>query len=148
MDKIMSNFIWEGGKAKIPLKILQGNKEQGGLGLFNLEKKDKALKVNWVNRISHDPSLAEIANFSLNNNFGMLLWESNLETQDIKGMKITNIFWESVLKCWCELTFENPVSKDQVKEQVLWYNSGSKIKGGFYTIVIGTDAEYLRLSTY
>ena len=38
-NSIISNFIWKGKKAKIPMKILQGNKDDGGLALIDIQKK-------------------------------------------------------------------------------------------------------------
>ena len=36
IEKIFTDFIWEGKRAKIPLRILQGNKTDGGMRLTNI----------------------------------------------------------------------------------------------------------------
>ena len=47
LEGVMREFLWNGKKSKIALKILQNPKKQGGLGLVNLTNKDKALKATW-----------------------------------------------------------------------------------------------------
>ena len=42
------NYTWKGGTPRIATEVLFAPKEQGGLRLFDLEKKDKALKIQWV----------------------------------------------------------------------------------------------------
>ena len=50
-ERLLLDFIWDGKRAKIPMEIVQGEKLQGGLGLFDIRKKDLALKINWIVRI-------------------------------------------------------------------------------------------------
>ena len=47
MKQIITQFIWDGKRPKISYKTLTGLKEQGGMGLVDLEARDKALKVQW-----------------------------------------------------------------------------------------------------
>ena len=48
LDQILTDFLWDGKRAKIAKNTLCSLKEDGGIGLANLELKDKALKAQWV----------------------------------------------------------------------------------------------------
>ena len=41
---MIRDFLWNGKKAKLALKILQNPKKEGGLNLVNFTLKEKALK--------------------------------------------------------------------------------------------------------
>ena len=47
IDNMIREFLWGGKKAKIAYATLQNSKEDGGLCLVNLSKKDMALKTTW-----------------------------------------------------------------------------------------------------
>ena len=48
VEQVMEKFIWQDKRAKLPLKILQCSKEQGGLGLVDLRKRHLSLLCEWV----------------------------------------------------------------------------------------------------
>ena len=48
VNNYISNFIWNGRKAKIGLKTLQLDKENGGATLVDLWERDKAMKISWT----------------------------------------------------------------------------------------------------
>ena len=72
-NQIIENFLWNGKKAKIPLKILQGNKDEGGLALFDIEKRDLALKIKWIFNMN-DPLLQFLADDEMENKLGLEIW--------------------------------------------------------------------------
>ena len=37
------------------------------------------------------------------------------------------LFWKQVMEEWYEISFDNPLDKDQVKEQIIWYNTNIRI---------------------
>ena len=127
-NNMIQNFIWESKKSKIVLKILQGTKENGGLGLMDLEAKDRALKTNWIVRIHKSEILYEISNLFLKNEVGSIIWKSNLKRNDIKGIVEDKNFWTDVWICWNDLTYKTPTSEDQVKKQSPWLNSEIRIE--------------------
>ena len=55
INRIVENFIWNGRKPKLKLAVLQGECEDGGLGLFDLEKRDAAFKITWLGRLINLP---------------------------------------------------------------------------------------------
>ena len=77
-NKLIQEFLWNGKRAKIPLKILQGNKEQGGLGLIDLRARDVAMKLQWVIKIRTISLLRELADALLGSNCCQKIWFSQL----------------------------------------------------------------------
>ena len=77
-NEIMLDFIWEGKKPKIKQHILQGNKNQGGLGLINIIIKQKALKAQWVFDLEKDPLTEYMAYDFIGNKIGRDLWNIKL----------------------------------------------------------------------
>ena len=51
IKSLFLNILWE-GKKKLSLRVPQGNKEAGGLGLVNLETRNKAFKIQCVAKIN------------------------------------------------------------------------------------------------
>ena len=51
---MLSDFLWQGKRAKIAMSTLQTAKNKGGLRLFDIRKKQTALKIQWVKRITED----------------------------------------------------------------------------------------------
>ena len=51
IEQKVNNFLWNSHKPKIPLAVLQMNKEDGGAKLVNLRIKDISLKATWVKLI-------------------------------------------------------------------------------------------------
>ena len=41
--------------------------------------------------------------------------------------KSKDTFWTDVLKSWCEFNYFTPVSKEQVRKQVIWFNLNIKV---------------------
>ena len=65
----------------------------------------------------------------LRNDFGSYIWKSNLKQMDRSKMysNVKSPFWNDVL-CYANDYFSVSItSKEQVLEQVLWYNSSIRI---------------------
>ena len=125
VNRIMSNFLWESKRERIPIKTLQGHKLKGGLGLVNFEKKDKALKINWLTRLKNNSKLAEFAYALIGNKANEKLWYASLS--DMNLITQNTDFWADVLKSWYEYTESIPESKDQILAQQIWVNSSIRI---------------------
>ena len=119
-NKVVKDFIWEGGKEKIKWNILTGNKQDGGLGLFDITNKQKALKVQWIFDLPQNSPVKWLADYFLNNKLGDLLWEANLKGVENQRTIVTHNFWLEVLQHWSQLNYEH---KDQGQNQIIWYNS-------------------------
>ena len=126
-NEVVQNFIWKGRKVKIPFKVLQGNKKEGGLRLVDLDIKDKALKVQWVFRVIKDELLRTLAYNMLDNKIGDLIWEVNLNKKDIKFLSKNEGFWIDVFEAWSEWTYEDPKTREHVRNQIIWLNSDIRI---------------------
>ena len=125
---MIRELIWDGRKAKIALDTLMSLKDNGGLGLSNLEFRDKALKASWVYKIQLNDKLKNLAYALMENPVGDLLGDCNLRKKDIKKVfpKIT-IFWENVLNAWSCISNVKVANSNQVENQVIWLNSEIKI---------------------
>ena len=44
LEDMVVKFLWNNKKAKIPLRVLQLNKNSGGMNLINIRQREKALK--------------------------------------------------------------------------------------------------------
>ena len=102
IHKIFLHFIWGGGKkAKIPLKFLQGNKLDGGLGLANLAIRDQAFKALWPIKLCRDPLLAKLAYNTLR--VDEVFWNASITQRDLQSLlkreKISP-FWYAVALDW------------------------------------------------
>ena len=126
-DALIRKFIWKGNKPKISLQMLQGNKDQGGLGLANIEYRDKSLKIQWIANLLKDPLMKSLPYDAMDNPIGDLIWNSNLKKEDLSLFSRKENFWLDVFKSWLEYK-ENPVdSKDKVCNQMIWLNSNIRI---------------------
>ena len=126
---IILNFLWNGGKPKIPLEILQLPKREGGLGLTNFAAKNRSLHMHWIARIFESEYLQSYVYDWLIPEMGEWVWDCNLYHRDVDSYCRKRSFWSDVLQKWCELTYYYPVMMVQIKQQILWYNSHIKIAG-------------------
>ena len=128
-DKIARDFIWAGKRSKIQLKILQGNRIDGGLGLTNLGLRDASLKIQWIFKWQRNEQIRQLANLELNNQLGELLWQTQIKPKDISYFVQEKNFWTDVWEDWSKINLSSSISKEQVKKQVLWKHSDIRIEG-------------------
>ena len=126
VDNLIREFIWNGKKSKIAYKILQQSKQQGGLNLVNLVRKDKALKATWPKILSQERKYATLVYSimrcsSLEEN----IWRCSIAPEDVVNIRIKNQFWRDTLKSWCEYNFFYEV---RIENQLIWYNSRIRVK--------------------
>ena len=103
---IVSNFLWNGKRPKVRLTLLQGIKLQGGAGLVNLENKEKALKLQWVQKVNLDAKLMSRAQCILGDHLGDSVWQVNLIGKDLRTFiqhLNPNSFWLSALVTWTSI---------------------------------------------
>ena len=123
VEKIMHNFLWGGRRARISMKTLQKNRQQGGLRLVDLTAKQKALQVKWVFMAEEDPFLNECMYNNLNRTLKTDIWLCNLHPKHVKKL-FDDSFWLDILEAWCEINYrEEYESKNQVLSELLWFNS-------------------------
>ena len=131
INEMARNFIWQGKKSKITINILQGDKLQGGLGVTDMSKRDKSLKIQWVFRALKDKTIRNLAYEILQNPMGNLIWETLLNEETINQVSggLKN-FGGDVIRVWTYLNTDrsNPFTKSQVECQVIWWNCNIKIE--------------------
>ena len=127
-DNAISDFLWNGRKAKISLRVLQNSRENGGLNLVNISRRQSALKVSWIKTIRTDHKLANLAYYFLIPELGEHIWTCNLAEEDVDLFvsKNKNVFWFDVLCAWSGYNFEKDVQKTS---KLLWCNSLIRING-------------------
>ena len=157
MYEVIEQFIWKNKKPKIPLKILQQSRENGGLGLVNLVKKYQALSTSWIYLCITNPSCCNLAEYFLKVPERMI-WKCNLSKQDAENMFSEAYFWKNVICSWCEFNFQIPQSYSTIVNQVVWYNLHLRInnkvispKGGLpmelrISDLLSSDGKWLHLS--
>ena len=127
-DDLARLFIWRGKKAKISLTILQGNKQQGGLGLCNIRHKDMAIKSHWVYKTHQTDIIKELASELIGIDCE-LLWKASLSPEDVNKVIATPGFWKDVLYSWCRAIYQKPTSKAEFRDSQIWFNSNLTIRG-------------------
>ena len=51
VNKLVRDFVWNNGKARISLKQLTKSYEEGGLRLTDLSTMNNAIKISWIKRL-------------------------------------------------------------------------------------------------
>ena len=130
ISKIINSFIWNNKRPKIKTETLAAPKELGGLGLVNMTIKDKALKSQWVKFALDNDQAKPLIYRLMNNPIGDYIWECQFIKKDIINILpgIDSVFWQNVLENWSEINFNDPISGDQVRQQILWFNSNIRIE--------------------
>ena len=107
--------------------MLKNPKEEGGLGLVDLKKKDMALKATWPKILHTEEDYAKIVYMILRcTKLGEDIWRCRLNENDIKCIGIKEDFWQDVLKAWSSYNY---YVNFRIENQILWYNSRIKIRG-------------------
>ena len=127
---VIVKFLWKGKRPKIPLKILQLPKKQGGMGLCNFNERHKSMYVKWIPYIRDKPSFEYVHKW-LCPKLKSIVFECNTSIQDIKVI-FKDSFWRDVLMAWSEINYKWPQDIGEIKEQIIWYNT--EIKCGKKTL--------------
>ena len=131
IDGIIKEFLWPKGKIKIPLKVLSNSKRKGGLKLNDFRKRHKALKLQWIKKLSESESLSSYVYVWISPIIGEKIWECNLSKNDVRKLLNNNTptYWHDVLLEWAGVHFCEPQSYEIITQQIIYYNSLIKIGG-------------------
>ena len=130
IEKIITDFIWSGKKAKIPLETLQKEKMYGGLGLTYLHKRHSALMIAWIQRIQENDQCRNLAKYFLGDYVeNNMIWAFNLHENDIPSKWRNNNFWCQLLNIWCNYNYQISRDNTNITSQIVWYNSNIKCGG-------------------
>ena len=116
----INKFLWSGSKPKIALRTLQRPKKSGGLNLVNLRKKDKALKISWIQLLYDNDAMSNIAFHFISPVMRQWIFDCNLKKEHVKTLQISNMFWENVLEAWSEINYKDI---DATDDPIIWFNS-------------------------
>ena len=127
VNNIIREYIWNQKKAKIAFNILQLPKKEGGTGLVDLEKKDKALKATWPQLLYREEEYSTLVYSIMRCSIiGENIWRCNLAPEDVPKMKVQNQFWKDVLGSWAEYNYYTDC---RVENQIIWFNSKIRVGG-------------------
>ena len=130
-ENMIKKFVWNKKRAKIPQRILQGNKKDGGLALVNIKIRDIVQKVTWVKKLlakNGDEVSKELAYFLMENSIGDYIWKVNLTVKDACMLVNKNQFWRDMLISWVQFNKQEVCTSTQVLSQQLWLNSNIRIE--------------------
>ena len=123
IDKAIFDFLWDGKKAKISRKVIQGSISMGGLKMPDIYLKAKAFRLMWLKRALMNPNKTwvKIINAFLQDIKFIDLIQTN-STIDKTMLSRLPHFYADILTDWsgfAKLHIENACD---VKMQSLWYN--------------------------
>ena len=119
--EIVHNFMWGKKRAKIPLKILQNEKDAGGLRLINIQHQQRGLHIAWVKKIHDCPDKWSYVYELLCPKIGQQIWECNIKDSDVQSLRFPPSHWTNILRQWTKVHFYAPTDKAQVESQIIWY---------------------------
>ena len=127
LESAIHTFLWNGKRAKIPMKILKLSKKDGGANLVDLSKRDSALKITWIQILHNDEKMAHLVYSFVQPTLKEKIWECNLSAKDLPSLmaRDRNVFWYDMLYAWCDFNYE---ADDAKCCDILWYNSLVRIK--------------------
>ena len=122
ITQMILNFLWKGKKPKIPLQILELDKEKGGLQLTNIAKHHKTLSIKWIKILENNTPMSDYVYRIINPNLQDLIWKCNLKSANISYVISEETYWSDVLCTWCKINFHHPQNEPEVTSQVIWCN--------------------------
>ena len=130
IEKLIRDFLWRGKTDKIPLKILQMDKSQGGQRLVSLYHRQLAFKVKWIFKLQNSDFLRACAHRELHPHLEDKIWRCNLSVDDVRSLySVQESFWAQVLEAWAIIHHWGPNTAGEVLQQIIWLNSHIKIGG-------------------
>ena len=120
IEEYVTKFLWNGKKAKIPLKLLQVSKNAGGLALSDLRAKDDSIKCNWIKILKTESAYAQMVYAEICPSLGELIWSCTLKEKNVDEIGIKSCFWSDVVKAWARYLEKTQLV---VENQIIWYNS-------------------------
>ena len=123
VEKMLYDFLWNGGKGFIKRKTIIGNIEQGGLKMIDVNSMFNALKIKWIQRYNNENNNAAWKNIF--NDFikpygGKCIFYCNANRQIVNLWKQVPTFYKDVL-----ISYFDFIKPDQVEptSQCIWNNS-------------------------
>ena len=126
-NTMMVNFLWNEKRPKIPTSVLQLSKKSGGLGLTDIERREMALKITWIQIVEQDIKCATM--LYCVTELGANIFRCNIDPKDVESIvpRSRNAFWHDVLYAWTTLAAQ-AVDNNNVAGQMIWWNRNVKIQ--------------------
>ena len=127
LTEMFQDFLWNGKRPKIPIQMLAMGRAEGGLRLTNIEIRQQAIKVKWLQILKRDQRLSTLVYSLFKHNIGEDVWCTNLLDKDLKDLIDVDrfTFWSQVLSAWnAYRAADERISSDDC---LLWFNSEVKI---------------------
>ncbi len=136
LREIFIDYLWEGKPPPIAHSTMINDFDKGGARMIDIVCKEKAIKATWAARMynNSNASWAKLAYMQINPTLGPIIWKCNISEKDADNLPINNTFWKNVLLSWCSYNYKEPLTKSEVKTQVLWYNSFLKVGGKLHML--------------
>ena len=126
---VIDRFIWKGKRARVARSTLQQSRNTGGLRLFDVKAKQKALKIAWIPKIMS----SDCYKVSFFRNVQIpdvpFIFECSVTKKDSLKFCNKNEFWGQCYTHWCEYSWYEPDSTEEVLKQIIWHNSSIKVGG-------------------
>ena len=124
VNRMIFDFAWNHKPAKIKRSTLIKSKKEGGLKMKDFAIFDKALKLNWVNRLCSDLSTLwkYIPTSLLANVGGTFLFQCNYDCKLLCLSEYLPRFYKDIIALWQKITTTDPQNTSEVLEQVIWKN--------------------------
>ena len=126
--ELVNKFLWKGKRPKIPLKVLQNFKTQGGQKLVNFEIRQIAAHTSWIVKIVKDDQWKYVIHEMLPD-IGVKIFQCNLHRKHCKILRMNESFWYDIVLSWCKYHCYNLQDQEEVLKQILWYNSHLLVRG-------------------
>ena len=106
----MFDFLWNKKPDKIKRNIITNNYEYGVLKMLDIEKFLRSLKSSWVKRLLDENNNGKWKIFykeKIKKVGGKIIFESNINEQDIKTLFPKTDFFQDMLIAWSKINFDN-----------------------------------------
>ena len=100
----------------------------GGLNLCDLRMQHIALHLSWLPKIIDNTNFEYVYQW-LDEQLGDLIWKCNLRHDHCKHVSKSNTFWNELLHTWAKLHHFEPQNNEEIRNQIIWYNSHVTIEG-------------------
>ncbi len=133
LERILFSFLWNNKVERIRRTTLILPLDEGGIKMPHLPSFNYAIKLSWLKRLLQADNTRAWKSLFLHNIpiQDDLLWTCNLKKDDVSILtdKCVNKFWKEVFEAWAIFNFKDDKGNEDIRKQVLWFNSYIKVQG-------------------
>jgi hypothetical protein len=125
IDKIIHDFLWNGGKGFVKRRALIGDYDEGGLKMVDVKSIFKAHKIKWANRYNTTSATWKIIlNEYIFPYGGEIVFHCNIHSKHINSWNNIPIFYKDMFKSYFDFINPDNVAYHQ---QCVWNNHHIRI---------------------